>query len=65
VFTGFISSKLISPDYSSLTNEQRLHIINDLDTFSDRAYKQALLDCHIKYPRVVYAQAISEKREAA
>ena len=62
VFTGFVSSRIIGLDIEKLTTEQKIYIINDLDKFSPTAYKQAMLDLHIKFPRVVFSQAISESK---
>lgn len=59
VLTGFVSSTYMR-DVTYLTEEQRIHIINSLDKFSVKAYKQSLIDLNIKYPRVVFAQALIE-----
>jgi flagellum-specific peptidoglycan hydrolase FlgJ len=59
VMLGFVSSRnIVNTDY--MTKEQKVHIINDLDKFSIAEYKQALADLNVKYPRVVYAQALVE-----
>jgi hypothetical protein len=59
VMLGFVSSRnIVNTDY--MTKEQKVHIINDLDKFSIAEYKQALTDLNVKYPRVVYAQALVE-----
>lgn len=59
VLTGFVSSTYMR-DVTYLTREQKIHIINSLDKFSVESYKQSLKDLNIKYPRVVFAQALIE-----